>query len=156
MTYPGPLPPLVAERPPPDRPCAKRACPIRCLPCARALRNNLEAMAAWSARAGVALAPHGKTAMSPELAARQLAHGRHPAPAPGRAAAAGGVEIGHAGGEAEVAAFDRAIIAVYHGGWYHRPLGKNDSSERAVVQSLKEKNLPRGGNRASRVTTERS
>jgi D-serine deaminase-like pyridoxal phosphate-dependent protein len=39
------------------------------------LRNNLEAMAAWSARAGVALAPHGKTAMSPELAARQLAHG---------------------------------------------------------------------------------
>jgi D-serine deaminase-like pyridoxal phosphate-dependent protein len=40
-----------------------------------ALRNNLEAMAAWCARAGVALAPHGKTAMSPELAARQLAHG---------------------------------------------------------------------------------
>jgi D-serine dehydratase len=40
-----------------------------------ALRNNLEAMAAWSAKAGVALAPHGKTAMSPELAARQLAHG---------------------------------------------------------------------------------
>jgi D-serine deaminase-like pyridoxal phosphate-dependent protein len=40
-----------------------------------ALRNNLEAMAAWSAQAGVALAPHGKTAMSPELAARQLAHG---------------------------------------------------------------------------------
>jgi D-serine dehydratase len=40
-----------------------------------ALRNNLEAMAAWSAKAGVALAPHGKTAMSPELAAWQLAHG---------------------------------------------------------------------------------
>jgi D-serine deaminase-like pyridoxal phosphate-dependent protein len=40
-----------------------------------ALANNLEAMAAWCARAGVALAPHGKTAMSPELAARQLAHG---------------------------------------------------------------------------------
>ena len=40
-----------------------------------ALRNNLAAMAAWSAEAGVALAPHGKTAMSPELAARQLAHG---------------------------------------------------------------------------------
>ena len=32
-------------------------------------------MAAYCARAGVALAPHGKTAMSPELAARQLAHG---------------------------------------------------------------------------------
>jgi D-serine dehydratase len=40
-----------------------------------ALRNNIAAMAAWSAEAGVALAPHGKTAMSPELAARQLAHG---------------------------------------------------------------------------------
>ena len=40
-----------------------------------ALRNNLEAMAAYCARAGVELAPHGKTAMSPELAARQLAHG---------------------------------------------------------------------------------
>ena len=32
-------------------------------------------MAAYCARAGVALAPHGKTAMSPELGARQLAHG---------------------------------------------------------------------------------
>ena len=40
-----------------------------------ALENNLAAMAAYCARAGVALAPHGKTAMSPELAARQLAHG---------------------------------------------------------------------------------
>jgi D-serine dehydratase len=40
-----------------------------------ALRNNLAAMAAYCAGAGVALAPHGKTAMSPELAARQLAHG---------------------------------------------------------------------------------
>jgi D-serine dehydratase len=40
-----------------------------------ALRNNLAAMAAWCARAGVELAPHGKTAMSPELAAWQLAHG---------------------------------------------------------------------------------
>jgi D-serine deaminase-like pyridoxal phosphate-dependent protein len=40
-----------------------------------ALRNNLVAMAAYCARAGVELAPHGKTAMSPELAARQLAHG---------------------------------------------------------------------------------
>ena len=40
-----------------------------------ALANNIEAMAAFCDRAGVALAPHGKTAMSPELAARQLAHG---------------------------------------------------------------------------------
>jgi D-serine deaminase-like pyridoxal phosphate-dependent protein len=40
-----------------------------------ALRNNLATMAAYCARAGVALAPHGKTAMSPELAALQLAHG---------------------------------------------------------------------------------
>ncbi len=40
-----------------------------------ALAGNLEAMAAYCAKAGVALAPHGKTAMSPELAARQLAHG---------------------------------------------------------------------------------
>jgi D-serine dehydratase len=40
-----------------------------------ALANNLTAMAGYCARAGVALAPHGKTAMSPELAARQLAHG---------------------------------------------------------------------------------
>ena len=40
-----------------------------------ALAGNLAAMAAYCARAGVALAPHGKTAMSPELAARQLAHG---------------------------------------------------------------------------------
>jgi D-serine deaminase-like pyridoxal phosphate-dependent protein len=40
-----------------------------------ALRNNIAAMADYCARAGVALAPHGKTAMSPELAAQQLAHG---------------------------------------------------------------------------------
>src|SRR5580704_12807962 len=40
-----------------------------------ALANNLAAMAGYCARAGVALAPHGKTAMSPELAAQQLAHG---------------------------------------------------------------------------------
>jgi D-serine dehydratase len=40
-----------------------------------AVRNNLAAMAAYCARAGVELAPHGKTAMSPELAAWQLAHG---------------------------------------------------------------------------------
>src|SRR5579862_8496684 len=40
-----------------------------------ALEHNLASMAAYCARAGVALAPHGKTAMSPELAAAQLAHG---------------------------------------------------------------------------------
>ena len=40
-----------------------------------ALRNNVAAMAAFCGRTGVALAPHGKTAMSPELAALQLAHG---------------------------------------------------------------------------------
>jgi len=40
-----------------------------------ALRDNIAAMAAYCARAGVALAPHGKTAMSPELAAEQLRHG---------------------------------------------------------------------------------
>src|ERR1700722_17836847 len=40
-----------------------------------ALASNLAEMAAYCARAGVALAPHVKTAMSPELAARQLAHG---------------------------------------------------------------------------------
>ncbi len=40
-----------------------------------ALRNNAEAMAAYCAAAGVELAPHGKTAMSPELAALQLSHG---------------------------------------------------------------------------------
>jgi D-serine deaminase-like pyridoxal phosphate-dependent protein len=40
-----------------------------------ALENNIAAMADYCDRAGVALAPHGKTAMSPELAARQLAHG---------------------------------------------------------------------------------
>jgi D-serine dehydratase len=40
-----------------------------------ALRNNVAAMAAYCAGAGVALAPHGKTAMSPELAALQLEYG---------------------------------------------------------------------------------
>jgi D-serine dehydratase len=39
------------------------------------LEHNLTAMAAYCAAAGVELAPHGKTAMSPELAARQLSHG---------------------------------------------------------------------------------
>jgi D-serine dehydratase len=40
-----------------------------------ALAGNIEAMARYCAGAGVELAPHGKTAMSPELGARQLAHG---------------------------------------------------------------------------------
>ena len=40
-----------------------------------ALAGNLEAMATYCAKVGVELAPHGKTSMSPELAARQLAHG---------------------------------------------------------------------------------
>ncbi len=40
-----------------------------------ALANNLAEMAGFCARAGVELAPHGKTSMSPELAARQLASG---------------------------------------------------------------------------------
>jgi D-serine dehydratase len=40
-----------------------------------ALRNNAEAMAAYCAAADVELAPHAKSAMSPELAALQLDHG---------------------------------------------------------------------------------
>lgn len=37
-----------------------------------ALRHNLETMAAWCARRGMALAPHGKTTMAPQLFVRQL------------------------------------------------------------------------------------
>ena len=40
-----------------------------------ALRQNIEGMAAWCAAAGVALAPHGKTPMAPQLMAWQLAAG---------------------------------------------------------------------------------
>jgi D-serine deaminase-like pyridoxal phosphate-dependent protein len=40
-----------------------------------AVRQNIEAMAAWCAAAGVDLAPHGKTPMAPQLMARQLAAG---------------------------------------------------------------------------------
>jgi D-serine deaminase-like pyridoxal phosphate-dependent protein len=40
-----------------------------------ALTHNLTTMADWCARAGVALAPHGKTTMAPQLFARQLALG---------------------------------------------------------------------------------
>lgn len=40
-----------------------------------ALAHNIAAMAAYCRQAGVALAPHGKTTMAPQLAARQLAAG---------------------------------------------------------------------------------
>jgi D-serine dehydratase len=40
-----------------------------------ALRQNIEGMAAYCKAAGVALAPHGKTTMAPQLFARQLAAG---------------------------------------------------------------------------------
>ena len=80
MTHP--LPPLVAERlaalrERPAEPADKGSALTYPWLTLResALSNNLGAMAAWCARAGVELAPHGKTAMSPELAARQLASG---------------------------------------------------------------------------------
>jgi D-serine deaminase-like pyridoxal phosphate-dependent protein len=40
-----------------------------------AVANNISAMAAYCAAAGVRLAPHGKTTMAPQLFARQLAAG---------------------------------------------------------------------------------
>ncbi|WP_299556571.1 alanine racemase [uncultured Mycolicibacterium sp.] len=40
-----------------------------------ALRHNIATMARWCAERGVELAPHGKTHMSPQLLARQLAAG---------------------------------------------------------------------------------
>ncbi|MEC3974067.1 amino acid deaminase [Amycolatopsis sp. H20-H5] len=40
-----------------------------------ALEHNLSTMSAWCAARGVALAPHGKTTMAPQLFARQAAHG---------------------------------------------------------------------------------
>ena len=40
-----------------------------------ALQHNLQWMQAWAHRKGVQLAPHGKTTMSPQLFARQLAAG---------------------------------------------------------------------------------
>ncbi|UXA17620.1 alanine racemase [Mycobacterium sp. SMC-4] len=46
-----------------------------CVLRADAIRHNLDAMAAWCRERGVELAPHGKTHMSPQLAARQLAAG---------------------------------------------------------------------------------
>ena len=39
---------------------------------ADALRHNVETMAEWCAHRGLALAPHGKTTMAPQLFARQL------------------------------------------------------------------------------------
>ena len=78
MTHP--LPPLVAERlralrerpaEPTDKGFGYPMLTLR----ESALAGNLAAMAAYCAGAGVELAPHGKTAMSPELAARQLASG---------------------------------------------------------------------------------
>ncbi|CCH33860.1 Alanine racemase domain protein [Saccharothrix espanaensis DSM 44229] len=42
---------------------------------ADALEHNLATMARWCAGHGVALAPHGKTTMAPQLFARQLEHG---------------------------------------------------------------------------------
>ena len=78
MTHP--LPPLVAERlralrerpaEPVDKGFGYPMLTLR----ESALAGNLAAMAAYCAGAGVELAPHGKTAMSPELAARQLASG---------------------------------------------------------------------------------
>ncbi|NKQ58789.1 amino acid deaminase [Amycolatopsis sp. K13G38] len=42
---------------------------------AAALEHNLRTMAAWCAGHGVALAPHGKTTMAPQLFDRQAAHG---------------------------------------------------------------------------------
>jgi D-serine deaminase-like pyridoxal phosphate-dependent protein len=46
-----------------------------CVLRADALSHNLETMARWCAQRGVQLAPHGKTHMSPQLCARQLAAG---------------------------------------------------------------------------------
>jgi D-serine dehydratase len=40
-----------------------------------AVQHNVDSMAAYCAAAGVQLAPHGKTMMAPQLAARQLAAG---------------------------------------------------------------------------------
>jgi D-serine deaminase-like pyridoxal phosphate-dependent protein len=75
-----PLPPLVAERlralrerpaEPTDKGFGYPVLTLR----ESALAGNLAAMADWCAGAGVELSPHGKTAMSPQLAARQLASG---------------------------------------------------------------------------------
>lgn len=46
-----------------------------CVLRAEALAHNLQTMAGWCRARGVELAPHGKTHMSPQLAARQLSAG---------------------------------------------------------------------------------
>jgi D-serine deaminase-like pyridoxal phosphate-dependent protein len=69
----GPTPASLAEARPPLH-AAGFSYPVLTLR-ESALANNLAEMAGFCARAGVELAPHGKTAMSPELAARQLASG---------------------------------------------------------------------------------
>ncbi len=46
-----------------------------CVLRADALTHNITAMAEWCRHSGVELAPHGKTHMAPQLAARQLAAG---------------------------------------------------------------------------------
>lgn len=63
---------IVAQRPilPRSGP-GSPACVLR----ADAVAHNIETMAAWCRDRGVQLAPHGKTHMSPQLAARQLAAG---------------------------------------------------------------------------------
>src|SRR5690348_8072939 len=43
-----------------------------CVLRADALEHNIATMASWCRRAGVSLAPHGKTHMAPQLFARQL------------------------------------------------------------------------------------
>lgn len=60
-----------------DAPNLRAAGPLGpvCVLHADALAHNLATMAAWCARHGVELAPHGKTHMSPQLLARQLTAG---------------------------------------------------------------------------------
>ena len=58
-----------AERP--DLFCTGPLGPV-CVLRADALEHNLATMAAWCARHGVELAPHGKTHMAPQLVARQF------------------------------------------------------------------------------------
>ncbi|MBX7431274.1 alanine racemase [Mycobacterium sp. Y57] len=60
---------IVAEAP--DLFAAGPTGPV-CVLRADAVAHNLETMAAWCRAHGVELAPHGKTHMSPQLAARQL------------------------------------------------------------------------------------
>lgn len=63
---------IVAQAP--ELPAAGPIGPM-CVLDAEALSHNLGAMADWCRERGVELAPHGKTHMSPQLAARQLREG---------------------------------------------------------------------------------